>query len=184
MLLINTMSGADDTLRECARCAAEKPNGERCKLRTCKYAKYCWIHTKKKEGVSIKRSGVEGGGQGLYTAREFKKNDRIGIYSGKRVSRKAYAARPNGRYGFTAPNGGFIIDARSTQSGNMRYVNSCRRQDKAAGRCRGNNVNSVQDRSTNQIKYTANKNIPAGEELFVSYGAGYWGGGAKNKAKK
>lgn len=55
-----------DYVRECGRCKKIKPDGARCRLRTCKTFPYCWIHLKYKEGFRVKDSTIPGAGQGVF----------------------------------------------------------------------------------------------------------------------
>ena len=50
--------------RNCPKCIARKPNGQRCGNTTCK-GQYCWVHLKHRHGFRIKPSNI-GPGDGLF----------------------------------------------------------------------------------------------------------------------
>ena len=162
------------SITECDRCNATTRSGARCKQRTCKYAMMCWQHTKQLLHLGVRDSAIPAAGQGLFTYVDIPVNRVICSYDGENISRAAYSANRS-EYGVHIP-GGRVIDGASTQSSIGRYANNCRPADRAAGHCRGNNAKfSISTRagvSTINIKST--KRIPAGGEIFVAYGSGYW----------
>jgi len=60
------------------------------------------------------------------------------------------------------------IDAARTNSGDGRMINDSR------GSGFTNNCKFIVDRSTGKAIIRASKNINSGDELYISYGPGYW----------
>ena len=56
---------------ECAQCSATTRQGERCRIRTCKYAHMCWQHTKQLLHLGIKPSTIPNSGSVEMKAIEF-----------------------------------------------------------------------------------------------------------------
>ena len=126
------------SIRECDRCTATTTSGHRCKLRSCKVGPYCWIHTKSIAGLQVKRSGIPGAGQGLYTTRERKKGDKkVVLYTGERKTKAQIDAMRNTDYVFKVKNNDYI-DAARTNSGPARYINHCRTADEKKNVCKNN----------------------------------------------
>ena len=162
------------SVNECKQCTAQTKAGARCKARTCKYADYCWIHTKTLLRLGLRPSSIPRSGSGLFTYVDIPANKNICEYKGDNISSAEYTATDSG-YGIIIPHGR-VIDGKSTQSSLGRYANDCRPANKRAGVCSGNNarysINTRNGVSTVNVKSI--KRIPAGSEIFVSYGAGYW----------
>ena len=74
------------SIKECQRCTANTKRGTRCKNRTCR-DDLCWQHLKKEKHLRIKKSQIPGAGLGLWTTRKFKPSERIGKYTGEKMSR-------------------------------------------------------------------------------------------------
>lgn len=160
------------SVRDCVQCQAPKKDGSQCSRRTCKSKDFCWQHLKTYRGLRIKPSQISNSGDGLYTTVDIKKGQRIGFYDGKKMSHAAYKANPSG-YGLTLDRK-TIVDAKSTQSGPMRYINHCRTTNKRSGQCKGNNAKYAPNHRKKRISVKATKKIKAGEEIFASYGRNYW----------
>lgn len=124
------------------------------------------------EDLAVKKSSIPGAGKGLFTKRDVKKGERIVEYLGEIISWKECdirAERDEGGYVFYV-NRKKCIDAFHTPEELARFANDARGLTKIAG-------------ITNNCKYeiyknsgwiAATKNIKAGSEIFVSYGAEYW----------
>jgi len=161
-------------MRECVRCAAETAVGKRCKNRTCTYTEFCAAHTKQLLDLELKPSSIAGAGRGLYTLVDIPKDKRIAQYTGELKTEEAYNKKKSG-YGVHLPNGK-VLDAHSTQHGIARYANDCRSANKKKGECKGTNArltSSTRDGKTT-VWLKSTKRIKAGDEIFVSYGRGYW----------
>ena len=123
------------SVQECSRCTAHKPDGSRCRINTCKVGPMCWIHTKSKKHLQVKRS-TTGHGLGLFAVKAsksdpdtiFKKGDKISDYSGEIVQGDipkrdtSYMLSVSARY---------HIDGRKTNSSPGRYANDCHKTNKA-----------------------------------------------------
>ena len=160
------------TTRECTRCGSDRVAGGQCSRRTCLYAKRCWQHTKKTEKLQIKPSKIQGAGKGLITTKKRKKGEKIADYDGDNISKAQYNQTDSG-YGLEIP-GGRVIDAHSTQSCLGRWANNCRKRNKDKGECTGNNAKLTYSTRTRKAGVKATKTLQPGEEVFVSYGRGYW----------
>lgn len=164
------MSG---TITECAQCKGKtKTTGARCKRTTCKIADYCYQHLASELNLQVKKSAIPGAGMGLFTLIDRKKGENIIEYAGEKRAQAVFDKEPS-VYGFSM-NKNLVIDARSTQSSVARYANDCRASNKRAKQCKSSNSKFSKDTKHNKINIKATRNIKAGEEVFVSYGKGYW----------
>ena len=120
----------------------------------------------------VKKSTIPGTKKGLYTKRDIKKGERIVEYLGEIVTEAELNRRAEkDMYGYAF----YIskkkcIDAYFTPKELARYANDAKGLKKVKGV--HNNCSYVVYRNTCWI--VAEKNIKAGSELFVSYGAEYW----------
>ena len=171
------------SVRECVQCSAPTRRGTRCKLRTCMYSEFCHAHTKQLFDLALKPSHIPGAGKGLFTLKSIARNANIAKYTGDVKTLAEYDASPSGYA--VAINRNRVVDAASTQSALGRYVNDCRRANRRAGHCAGPNARFVVNNRHDPpiIWLRATKNIPAGSEIFVPYGAAYWRGTPNVKAK-
>ena len=121
-------------------------------------------------GLQIAPSLIPNAGYGLYTTRSRVKGENIVRYSGQIVLELEDDDEPfSGPYVLmvkkTYPR--VYIDARES-SNTGGFVNSARGTKKKA------NCQFVYD-SRNQVAWVrARTAIPAGTELYIGYGAGYW----------
>ena len=160
------------SVRECVRCMARTKNGQRCKRRTCVYAKYCSQHARSILGLYLAKSGIPNSGRGLFTSRQIEKNSRICDYTGLLMNLNDYI-NDKSYYGISITKD-LILDARSTQSALGRYTNHCRNTNRNNGHCRGNNARFKINRRNRTVCVQSIKRIYAGNEVFVAYGKGYW----------
>lgn len=120
----------------------------------------------------VKKSTIPGSGKGLFTKRDIKKGERIIEYLGEIVTEAELDRRAEKDiYGYAF----YIskkkcIDAYYTPNELARYANDAKGLNKIKGIT--NNCCYVVYKSSGWIK--AEKNIKAGAEIFVSYGAEYW----------
>ncbi|MES2394484.1 MAG: SET domain-containing protein-lysine N-methyltransferase [Bacteroidota bacterium] len=124
------------------------------------------------EDLAVKKSNIPGAGKGLFIKRDVKKGERIVEYLGEIISWKECdirAERDEGGYVFYVSRNK-CIDAFNTPEELARFANDAKGLTKIPG-------------ITNNCKYeiykksgwiAATKNIKAGSEIFVSYGAEYW----------
>jgi hypothetical protein len=137
-------------------------NGRRCRNITLK-TDLCWIHLQKEDHLRIKKSGIPGAGMGLYTTVPRKKNDKLGVYKGKRVFHPI-----DGPYVLQIAENEFV-DANRSTDGPMRYANMARR-----GNGLRNNANFKMNWRERVPIVKATMNIPAGKEILANYGRDYW----------
>lgn len=120
----------------------------------------------------VKKSTLPGAGKGLYTKRDIKKGERIVEYLGEIVTEAELDRRAEKDiYGYAF----YIskkkcIDAYYTPNELARYANDAKGLTKIKGV--NNNCCYVVYKNSGWIK--AEKNIKAGAEIFVAYGAEYW----------
>jgi hypothetical protein len=169
--------------RECPRCQADTAGGGRCKNSTCDRYPYCWVHLKKIDGLVVKTSTIAGAGKGLFADKRFRPGETVATYSARRVE----ATSSGGAYTLDiGPNRHLNSDSKQNFVG--RYVNDPRGTTKRANArfSHSANVQQKKGRATQPVKAT--KVIRKGDEVLVSYGAGYWNahgtGKKKGKGKK
>ena len=108
---------------------------------------------------------MPGGGLGLWTAKRFKPNEKIGEYKGEKLTKGQVTQRYGTRTGqyVYCPSSNKCIDARKTSSSVVRYANDKR------GTALKNNA-----RLRGQYLKAGPQGIPANREVLASYGAAYW----------
>ena len=120
----------------------------------------------------VKKSILPGAGKGLFTKKDIKKGERVVEYLGEIVTEAELDRRAEKDiYGYAF----YIskkkcIDAYFTPKELARYANDAKGLTKIKGI--NNNCCYVVYKNSGWIK--AEKNIKAGEEIFVAYGAEYW----------
>lgn len=118
-------------------------------------------------GVEVRRSRIPDSGDGLFAARDFDAGELLGEYRG-RVLSLLQATRLQDRDYLM---GGFGInahvDARFALDAPGRYVND--HFDKARL-----NAHFEKDRVRKRARLVASRPIRRGEEVYASYGEGYW----------
>jgi len=120
----------------------------------------------------VKKSSLPDAGKGLFTKRDIKKGERFIEYLGEVVTEAELDCRAEKDifgYAFYISKKK-CIDAFYTPNELARYANDARGLNKIKGV--KNNACYVVYKNSGWIK--AEKNIKAGEEIFVSYGAEYW----------
>ncbi len=120
----------------------------------------------------IKKSRIPGSGKGLFTTKAIKKDSKIIEYRGEIIGYKEYrrrARREEDHYLFYLRRE-LCIDAMHTPQYKARYAND------AAGitRVKGLRNNSDYGIFGDKCFIVANRNIKAGEEIFVNYTKPYW----------
>lgn len=124
------------------------------------------------EDLVVKKSSLPNAGKGLFTKRAIKKGERFVEYLGEIITEAELDRRAeNDIYGYAF----YIskkkcIDAYYTPEALARYANDA----KGLVRVKGLRNNCCYDIYKNRGWIQAEKDIPAGAEIFVSYGAEYW----------
>ncbi len=124
------------------------------------------------EDLEVKESIIPGAGKGLFVNRDVKKGERIVEYLGEIISWKecdTRAERDEGGYVFYI-NQNKCIDAFHMPEALARFANDARGLIKE----KGIKNNCQYEVYKNSGWITTTKNIKAGSELLVSYGAAYW----------
>ena len=120
--------------------------------------------------LQVKRSVITGAGKGLFTKKMIKKGSLIVEYTGTVTSWKE-ADHVNFTNGYIYyVNRNHVIDARKHTKSLGRYVNDANGLERTPGFC--NNAQYVKEKGKIYLQATAD--IPAGEEILVSYGKEYW----------
>jgi uncharacterized protein len=124
------------------------------------------------EDLVIKKSTLPSAGKGLFTKRDIKKGERFVEYLGEIITEAELDRRAEKNiYGYAF----FIsknkcIDAYYRPEAIARYANDARGLVRVTG-IRNNCCYTIWK---NRGWIEAERNIRAGEEIFVSYGAEYW----------
>lgn len=118
----------------------------------------------------IKKSTLPGAGKGLFTKKFIPKGTRIIEYKGRVTTWKAVEHDHDNAYLFTV-HPGHVIDAKRSYKSLARYANDAR----GFTRVKGITNNCLYYRDENDRVFLESKqDIPAGSEIFVSYGNDYW----------
>lgn len=121
--------------------------------------------------MSIKKSTLPGAGKGLFTKVFIPKGTRIVEYKGKIVTWKEVEKMDDDRNGYVFFfNNKYCIDAWRTKKGIAHYANDARGIVRIEGV--KNNAEYVTEKRRCYIEAT--RDIPAGSEILVGYGAEYW----------
>ena len=124
------------------------------------------------EFLKVRKSKIPGAGKGLYTLKDIKKGERVVEYLGEIITDAECDKRAEkDEYGYIFYiSKNKCIDAFNMPEVKARYANDANGLTKVKG-VRNNCSYEVWKRS-GWIK--AEKNIKAGDEILVSYGAEYW----------
>lgn len=120
----------------------------------------------------VKTSKLPNAGKGLFTDKPIKKDSKIIEYKGEIIDWKEYEKRvledKDGYLFFI--NKKRCIDAFSTPQHKARYANDAA----GIGRVKGLKNNANYEIFGNKCYIVAERDIEAGEEIFVSYSKEYW----------
>ena len=124
------------------------------------------------EDLLVKKSTLPNAGKGLFTKRDIKKGERIVEYIGEIITEAELDRRAeNDIYGYAFYiNKKRCIDAYYMPEALARFANDAKGLTRIAGVT--NNAEYEIWKNRGWIKAT--KDIKAGAEIFVSYGAEYW----------
>jgi len=119
----------------------------------------------------VKKSILPGAGKGLFTQVLIPKGTRIVEYKGQIVTWKEVEKMADDRNGYVFFfNNKHCIDAWKTKKGVAHYANDAR----GIVRVEGVKNNSEYVTEKKRCYIEAARDIPAGSEILVSYGAEYW----------
>jgi len=123
------------------------------------------------KNLFVKKSTIPGAGKGLFTKVLIPKGTRITEYKGEILTWKEVEQMADDRNGYVFYfNSKYCIDAWKTKKGVAHYANDARGITRVDGL--KNNCEYVTEKKRCYIEAT--KDIPAGSEIFVGYGAEYW----------
>ena len=120
----------------------------------------------------LSKSTLPNAGKGLFTKVSIKKGEKIVEYKGRIITWKLHeklSELDKGGYAFYV-NKNYVIDAYDTPQYLARYANDAR----GLSRLEGVRNNSVYEEKKKIVHIVATRNIPAGAEIFCSYGDEYW----------
>jgi SET domain-containing protein len=119
--------------------------------------------------LEVKESNIPGAGKGLFTSKFIPKGSRIVEYKGRIRTWKEVEFEDDNLYIFYVTRN-HIIDGSSYKKSVARYINDAKGLKKIKGL--NNNAEFVRDGL--RIFVDATRDISAGAEIFVGYGAKYW----------
>ncbi len=120
--------------------------------------------------LRVKKSGLPEAGKGLFTTQFIPKGTRIVEYKG-RITTWKEVDHKDGRNGYIYYlTRNRVIDAWPSRNALGRYANDSRGIRRVTGLV--NNAEYVEDGG--RVFIESIKDIPAGGEIFVSYGKEYW----------
>jgi SET domain-containing protein len=123
------------------------------------------------KNLIVKKSTLPGAGKGLFTKVFIPKGTRIVEYKGKLVTWKEVEKMADDRNGYVFFfNNKHCIDAWKTKKGVAHYANDAR----GIVRVEGVKNNSEYVTEKKRCYIEATRDIPAGSEILVGYGAEYW----------
>jgi len=147
------------------QCTASNKKGARCKART-KKGQYCWTHLKQQDGLRVKPSSLgREAGMGLFAERDFKVNEKVTVYTGDWLYENDEVWGGNYVLSYSQEK---MIDAARTNTAPGRFANDPKGSGKEA------NTAFRPDRRRRMVALRATRPIKKGDEIFVSYGRGYW----------
>ncbi len=121
--------------------------------------------------IYVKKSTLPGAGKGLFTKVFIPKGTRIVEYKGEILTWKEVGKMAEDRNGYVFyVNSKHVIDAWNHKNALARYANDAR----GITRIEGVRSNSEYIVYKKRCYITATRDIPAGSEIFVEYGAEYW----------
>lgn len=131
--------------------------------------RYCMALLEKH--LFIKPSNLPGAGKGLFTKVFIPKGTRIIEYKGEILTWKEVGEMADERNGYVFyVNSRHVIDAWNYKKALARYANDARGINRVKGL--RNNAEYIVDRKRCYIQ--SDRDIQAGAEIFVDYGAEYW----------
>jgi len=154
------------SIKTCNTCSATTKRGTQCTKRTC-VSDLCWIHLKQ-QGFRIKDSVIPGAGKGLFVLKEYAPNENITLYTGDESKDPI-----DGVYVLKINNQLYIDGAKTDEPGLGRWINQCRTNQQRNRLCNNNSKFSY-DYRNQKTNIKATRRIPAGQEVFLSYGPSYW----------
>jgi SET domain-containing protein len=119
--------------------------------------------------LEVRQTNIPGAGKGLFTSKDIKRGTRIIEYKGRIRTWKEVEHDADNPYIFYVADD-HVIDASNAHESLGRYINDAKGLNKIKGL--NNNAQFVHD--GRRVFIEATRDIPAGSEIFVSYGKEYW----------
>lgn len=169
-------SSRDQTVVQTVRCKALNRLGIQCNKMSQDIANYCSFHAKQIYGLEVKPSLIESAGKGLFTTRQFEKNEIISEYCGEVLHRDQLEERyPGDTLGMYVLHlyDDWYVDARSTQSCVARYCNASD-WGNSTNSSKSCNAMFYQDKPNKKVYLMATKTILPGQEILCCYGKSYY----------
>jgi SET domain-containing protein len=129
------------------------------------------INLKTQKDLILKKSKISGAGKGVFAARDFKKDEFLGVYLGNILSEKQFNNTKDTSYVWEVSVNGrhFYIDAKHVKSNNkLRFVNG------AMSESQQQKVNVESYQYGGMIRYRTIKSVKEGTEFVIEYGDEYW----------
>ena len=164
-----TCRSMSQSVRTCSQCTATTSAGTQCRKRTCR-GPVCWQHAQQQHGLRVKPSQIQNAGFGLYATKRLAKNARVASYTGEHRTRNQIAQKygtDTGQY-VLCRSDAECFDASKTNSSLARFAND------AHGSTFKNNAKFTPGAQSGTPLLRTTKAIPAGREIYVSYGREYW----------
>ena len=161
--------GMSQSVRTCSQCTATTSAGTQCRKRTCR-GPVCWQHAQQQHGLRVKPSQIQNAGFGLYATKRLAKNARVAPYTGEQRTRDQITQEygtDTGQY-VLCRSDAECFDASKTNSSLARFAND------AHGTTFKNNAKFTPGAQSGTPLLRTTKAIPAGREIYVSYGREYW----------
>ena len=117
--------------------------------------------------VKIKPSRIPQAGNGLFSNRRFQKGELVCEYTGKVLTLLQAIRTPDKTYMMGGFGLNVHLDAQECPESMGRYINDPRNPELL-------NVEFVKLRDARKALVVATRDIEVDEELYVSYGEGYW----------
>ena len=153
-----------------AECIATDANGRECGEWVEK-GNMCRRHSRAVLGVEVKKSLIAGAGDGLFATRRFERADVICEYGpGTIMTSEAFRLNPSA-YGCRLWRG--VLDCRRTDQGFARYCCAANTERQVNAQLLSESK-LVKRGSGSRVFCQATKDIEAGDEIYVRYGAAYW----------
>jgi uncharacterized protein len=118
----------------------------------------------------VKTSTIPNSGNGLFTTKPIPKGTRVVEYKGRITTWKDVENDHENGYIYTV-HSKYVIDARKTLRALARYANDARGLVRIKGITNNCTYVNAED---GRVYIESIKEIPAGAEIFVSYGKEYW----------
>ena len=119
--------------------------------------------------LEVKESNISGAGRGLFTSKFIPKGARIVEYKG-RVRNWQEVQHDDGNYYIFYVTQNHIIDASRYKTSIAKYINDA----KGLQKIKGLNNNAKFILEGHRVFVEAERDIPAGAEILISYGKEYW----------